>query len=230
LHAVLSRIFLAVAIISTIAFIYSGHYYLAADVKDVRVVDIEAKLSEIGKALFSQDGAIVYGVSIGPSSLSAINMGFIDVTLNASGDLFVWSAPRSALVIKGFEIYCKPDTAVSVNKNDYLQLYNEGGILYVVPKVILEYSANASSLGGHKIHWVKATSCIFTALNVSGTFDLLKTGGRIFCRKFERPCLFDTIVEVSFENRAILSFQAKKGEVFIFEGCISAAEISYQKR
>lgn len=226
----LSRIFLATAIISTIAFIYSGYDYLAADVQDVRVVDVDAKLSEIGRSLFSQDDAIVYGVSIGPSSLSAINSGFIDVTLNASGDLFVWSAPRSALAIKGLEVYCKPDAAVSLNKRDCLQSYNEGGILYVVPKVILEYSANASSIGGHKVHCVKATSCVFTALNVSGTFDLLKTGGGVFCRRFERPCLFDTIVEVSYDNRVILSFQAKKGELFVFEGCISASEISYQKR
>lgn len=230
MHAVLSRIFLAVAVISTIAFVYSGYNYLAADFQDVRVVNIETKLFEIGKALFSQDDAIVYGVSTGSNSICAVDLSYSNVTLNVSGDFIVWRAPRSALAIKGLEIYYKPDIAASISKSDFLQLYNQNGTLYAAPKVFLEYSANASGLGGHKVHWVKATSCVFAGLNVSGTFDLLKTGGGSYCRKFERPCLFDTVVEVSFENGLIFSFQVKRGEIFVFEGCVSVSEISYQKR
>lgn len=230
MHIVLTRILIAVATISMIAFIFSGYNYLAADIQGVRVVNIDGKLHEVGRALFTQDNVIVYGISTGSKPISVVDLGLSSITLSASGDDFVWSAPRSALAIKGLEIYCGPDNPVTLRKNDYIQLCNQGADLYASPKLILEYSTNASGLGGHTVHWVRATSCTINPFNTSGTFDLKITVNGSYCRAFERPCLFDTTIKVFFENEEILSAQAKKGDLFVFEGCIRIAEITYMKR
>ncbi|MGQ9759795.1 MAG: hypothetical protein ACUVQ5_04425 [Candidatus Methanomethylicaceae archaeon] len=211
----ITRILIAAAIVALVS--YAATYAPLIINRDLGTETLKEKAVELGESIIEKDPKVIYGISTGSKTMSAIKIGQNNITVTLVGDRINIYVPRNALFVKGIQFASPPSTEVSNSTSDTLMFYSTSDGFYIQPKVMILPPVKTSDISNITLHLLSIRTCYLSDILISGLFDLLKECVVVNRHLYERVCLYDGLVDVSVNGHSYFQFEIKKGEKLLIE-------------
>lgn len=211
----ITRILVAVAIVALVS--YVATYAPLIINRDMGTEVLKEKAVELGESLMEQSPKVIYGISTGSKTMSAVKFGQNNITVILAGDKIEFCVPRNALFVKGIQFASPPSSEVSNSTSDALLFYSTTNGFYIQPKVILLPVTTTKDVSNTTVRLLSIRTCYLSDIIASGLFDLLKELTSTERHLYERVCLYDGFVEVYVNGHSHARFEVKREEKLLIE-------------